>query len=202
MSIIYDALQKTQKNLENKRGITHKKKTKWLDKVLLIVIVGLVGVNLVAYYPRLVAKHSATPIIKKVLPIKPSPVASPKVVPAPIQAVVTPPTMPDTRPTPVNHPPVEQLFNDPPKTTNQKILSIPASSPGNEPSSVPAATVNETPYQGQLMLNGIFVSDEDKMALINHQTFHVGDLVENFKIVSIEVDKVKLENNGKIFVMK
>ena len=45
-----------------------------------------------------------------------------------------------------------------------------------------------------LQINGTFFSDQIKMAMINHQLYHVGDTVDDMKIIGIETDKVKFHN--------
>lgn len=46
----------------------------------------------------------------------------------------------------------------------------------------------------RLMLEGVFLSDTEKLALINHRAYHEGDYVNGMKIVSIAFDQVELKN--------
>lgn len=45
-----------------------------------------------------------------------------------------------------------------------------------------------------LQINGTFFADQIKMAMINHQMYHVGDTVGDMKIIGIETDKVEFHN--------
>ena len=141
MSIIYDALQKTQKNRENKQSHSigmSPKRSQWLDVILGVVIVSLLVFVVVGYYPRWSAKKAV--------------VIQPKSVVAAIQPVVK--------------------------------RSV------------------EIPYKGNLVLNGVFISDQEKLALINNQSLHVGDTVEGMKIVSVSQSSVKLRKEGQVFVLR
>ena len=53
-----------------------------------------------------------------------------------------------------------------------------------------------------LILNGIFTSDRIKIAMINDQSFHVGDMISGMKIVDIQYDGVKLKNKNHLIVLK
>lgn len=64
------------------------------------------------------------------------------------------------------------------------------------------AVPTEIAYQGKLILNGVFMSDQEKIALINNQPMHVGDSVEGKKIISIDLNKVKLQDQSNILILK
>ena len=143
MSIIYDALRKTQENRENIRdpqemtGKTSVMKSnrnfEWPD----IFLLGSIGALLILLIAIYLTHLSFTPDAKKV-------------------AVVTPPAVPAvTEPTPL------------PK----------------------------------LVLNGVFLSDHEQIAMINNQTYHFGDIVSGLKIVDIQGSSVKLQNEHHSIVL-
>ncbi len=45
-----------------------------------------------------------------------------------------------------------------------------------------------------LQLNGIFISDKSKIAMINNETYKVGDLVRDMKVVDIDLNSVRLSD--------
>jgi type II secretory pathway component PulC len=53
-----------------------------------------------------------------------------------------------------------------------------------------------------LVLNGVLMSDENQTALINNQFFHLGDVVNGMKIVSIELNNVRLQRENEIVVLR
>lgn len=151
MSIIYDALTKTQKNIKGQHNKTGNKyillarernqKFDWLDVTLIMAIIFLSVVISQIYF----TKHKQKPSIAK---------------------------------SAVNQVAVSQ--------------SIPV---------VPSMP-KEMMYQGPLQLNGIFISDDEKLAFIDHNERHVGDMVEGKRIISIDYSQVKLQEGNNIFVMK
>lgn len=50
-------------------------------------------------------------------------------------------------------------------------------------------------FESKHSLTGVFISENDKVALINNQFFNLGDSIDGFKLVSIESDLVRLKNN-------
>jgi hypothetical protein len=58
------------------------------------------------------------------------------------------------------------------------------------------------PFDTKLILNGVLISGIEKIALINSQPFHLGDLVQGMKIVAIEPDSVKLQEGQNVFEIK
>ena len=52
--------------------------------------------------------------------------------------------------------------------------------------------------KNKLTLNGVFISDEMKMAMINNQEYHIGDKIGKLKVMSIEEDSVKLAHKNKV----
>ena len=130
MSIIYDALQKTQQNLANRHNITTQKKSnqraQWLDICLILIIAFLFIAVAFAYYPLLKKSLSST-------------------TPQPANTVAT---------------------------------------------------------QGNYVLNGVFLSDQEKVALINNKPFHIGDTIDGLKVVAIELDSIQLKDTKNTFVLR
>lgn len=58
----------------------------------------------------------------------------------------------------------------------------------------PAAIVASAP---RLMLDGVFLSDTEKMAMINRRSYHEGDSINGMKVISIAFDQVKLRGNSR-----
>jgi hypothetical protein len=77
-------------------------------------------------------------------------------------------------------------------------------------SSVKTATVGAkespplvaAPVPDNLVLNGVLMSDQNQTALINNQFYHLGDAVGGMRIVSIELNNVKLQDGNKIVILK
>ena len=53
-----------------------------------------------------------------------------------------------------------------------------------------------------LVLNGVFLSTQEKMAFINHQAFHLGDTVEGMRLVKIDLEKVTLKKGAETFELQ
>lgn len=66
---------------------------------------------------------------------------------------------------------------------------------------VPTVQVTEAVSTPQLTLNGVLVSDADKIALINNQPLHTGDTISGMKIVSIELNEVVLQQGTQRLVL-
>lgn len=56
--------------------------------------------------------------------------------------------------------------------------------------------------KNKLILNGVMISGLEKIALINSQPYHVGDIVLGMKIVAIEFNSVKLQEGNDIFELR
>ncbi|MDR3491690.1 MAG: hypothetical protein P4M12_06555 [Gammaproteobacteria bacterium] len=56
-------------------------------------------------------------------------------------------------------------------------------------------------YKKSHVLNGVFISSGDQVALINNKSFHLGDNVDGMKLVSLELNKVKLQNADSVLVL-
>lgn len=157
MSIIYEALRKTQRNREVRNMPTRERMAArnldWLDKALVVFILLLLLVIMFLYLPH-IFKHRTVQ-----------------------QAVVTP------KPITTVAAPVVQ-----------------AASVNAEVSTGTVAPPPEVP--NNLTLNGVLLSSNEKIALINKKTFHVGDNVEGMKLIKIEFDSVELDNQGRIVTLR
>lgn len=129
MSIIYNALQKTQKNREKKhsspsshRGIV---RSDWISRFLMMVIAVLAVIAIIAYYPR-VKEHLVA--------------------------------MAETN-------------------VHSEQMKL------------------EDAFRHKHTLNGVFVSDNNKVAMINGQYYHVGDEMEGMLLYHICDRDVRLRND-------
>lgn len=48
----------------------------------------------------------------------------------------------------------------------------------------------------RLMLDGVFLSDTEKLAMINRRSYHEGDSVSGMKVISIAFDQVQLRGKS------
>lgn len=53
-----------------------------------------------------------------------------------------------------------------------------------------------------LVLNGIMLDGNHRVAVINDQTYQVGDVIEGKKITSISIDHVTMQNGQSIFELR
>ena len=53
-----------------------------------------------------------------------------------------------------------------------------------------------------LTLNGVFVSDDMKLAMVNNQPYHIGDKIAAMKLVSIDHDGIKLQNGDELLDLR
>lgn len=58
------------------------------------------------------------------------------------------------------------------------------------------------PAKRELAFSGIFVSDNSRIAIINKQSYHAGDMVSGMKIVTIHQDSVDLQQNNKLIKLR
>ena len=49
----------------------------------------------------------------------------------------------------------------------------------------------------RVLLDGVFLSDKEKLAMINHRAYHEGDLINGMQIVNIAFDEVTLKNSAR-----
>jgi hypothetical protein len=150
VSIIYEALRKTQRNREFRKLPTRERfaarNLDSLDKGLIALIFFLVLIVVYLYLPHLFKHHAAQEALIK---------------PAAVVAAATPV--------------VAQA----------------------EPVAIVAPVVTSN-----LVLNGVLLSDTEKLALINNKTYHVGDNVEGMRLLAIDFDSVKLNNGGKLLTLR
>ncbi len=188
MSIIYDALQKTQRNreylkLQNafSQKPTERSYIKPLSTVLAILITsGCIGVLSSIYWPF---SHSTSTRHSAAKPLTPS-----------MQG--------------------QHLWmTDATKSaqTNEQMVKaqmpVMASAPQPVVSSSPAAqptttTLLANDVANALTLNGVMITGAERIVLINNQPFHLGDIVHGMKIVSIDINSVKLQEGQNIFELK
>lgn len=57
-------------------------------------------------------------------------------------------------------------------------------------------------YKQNHLLNGTFISKSDSFALINNKPFHLGDTVDGFKVVDLQLNYVKLKNDENVIILK
>ena len=50
----------------------------------------------------------------------------------------------------------------------------------------------------KIAFTGIFVSDNSRIAVINKQSYHLGDSVNGMKILAIHQDSVDLQKDDKV----
>ncbi len=65
----------------------------------------------------------------------------------------------------------------------------------------PAPKLTQIDYSGQVILNGIFISDSDKFAIINNKTVHIGDNIGDKKITAINYSHIILQDNTHWYVI-
>lgn len=221
MSIIYDALQKTQRNREYFRvqnGLTqikpHRRNIKWMVLGSLVLALGA-GVGGVFSFFAL----SRQPASNYHAAVKPAPAPAPAKseiitqgahlwvtdsrkttetepaapvttsLPVPVVAQAAPsPSLPQSAPTPDDDP---LLLSTPPAQPQAA-----APSPTSQP------VVSGTLIASNLTLNGVLISGADKVALINNQAFHLGDVVDGMKIVGIDSTSVKLQRGNQVVELR
>jgi len=77
--------------------------------------------------------------------------------------------------------------------------------PHKEPIKVTQKTVQAQPIKLNsshgLVLDGLFVSDTNKVAMINHQMVRIGSVINNMTVVAITSKSVKLKQGDQVFVL-
>jgi hypothetical protein len=150
VSIIYEALQKTQNNrsIEPKAKLKNSfRHVKWFDMGMLMIIILLFTIVLYAYFPYLKKAFTHTQAKPNLA----------KTVPAMTKKNVASKTTP---------------------------------------------TLFATGKSGNIILNGVFLSDQDNFAMINNQALHVGDIIEGMTITKIEFDKVQLHDEKMNLILR
>lgn len=64
------------------------------------------------------------------------------------------------------------------------------------------AAVNKTKSQFKLVLDGVIVSDNTRIAMINKQPMQVGDVVNGMKIVAINLETIQLLDEKGVVELK
>jgi len=164
MSIIYDALNKVEKNnsqpSENKTSKENNKNIKLYILYALILILGFIGAK-AAVSLVFVAPDKKAEVVKQ-----------PKSVVLPVASSSSTPV---TQPTQLPVPPV----------ASQPVVS----------DQVPVKEVKDI-EPPPLALNGVFVSPDEKYAIINNQIVREGDKVDGATVLTISENKVDLDYNG------
>lgn len=80
-------------------------------------------------------------------------------------------------------------------------LNLPLLSKKAPPVKVQTAALPVTPAP-RLMLEGVFLSDTEKLAMINHHPYHVGDHVNGMQVINIAFDQVTLANQNRSVTLR
>jgi hypothetical protein len=54
----------------------------------------------------------------------------------------------------------------------------------------------------KLMLEGVFLSENESLAMINHQAYRIGDSVNDMKVISISMEQVTLQGNNRSQILR
>jgi hypothetical protein len=246
VSIIHEALQKTQQHLLRSRQAaadTNKKEPSRLERadiLLVVVIAALLIIVIVAYYSRLAGysagrresivvfpasttksmamaqpvmqaapmQQSMQPVaysqpMQQVAMIQPAPMMQqPQYVqyvaaPQPIQVAVPQMVQYVAAPQPMMQPMMAQPMMQQPMTT----VAQPATQ-GMVMQQQPMMVATEADYKGKLVLNGVLLADQEKIALINNQAYHLGDSIEGMRIINIELNSITLQDGARTMVLR
>lgn len=182
MSIVYEALQKTQ--LEDDMQATlssqdHMTSDDWIDVSISLVIAFLLAAIIVVHYPQFNIKSESVSIIEK-SPIKNS-----------LPAVSS-----------MQNVTILDVPDDTVKPTIESANLHGAVKRLAQSQFFPVAPFDEAEYKLKHTLNGVFVSDDEKVAMVNNRFFNMGDSIDGMKIVSIEPDKIKLQNENGMMELR
>lgn len=161
MSIIYEALQKTQvedelQNIPSPQD--EMTKDDWIDVGISLIIAFLLAIIMIAHYPHSNSKSKDMLVSKK------------------NSKTVSILEVPDETVKPVVKP-----------TSDPTNMGVP---------------FDEASYKLNHTLNGVFVSEEEKIAMVNNRFFNIGDNIDGMKVVSIEPDKIKLQHENGVVELK
>jgi hypothetical protein len=226
VSIIHEALQKTQQNLRNKpdNGWAPQKETtpvERIDMLLVVTIAALLIIIIVTYYSRLTSYSTAKPVPETVSSPKPvtslqpaQPMVSQTLQPMMVQQPVQPIAMYQPAPV-VMQPQFVQWVAPQPQFVQvvaapqpmmqpqmQFISAPPSQTMAAAPSSLPPQTTLFGNDKGKLTLNGVLLADQEKIAMVNNQPYHLGDSIEGMKIVSIELNSITLQDGTRTMVLR
>lgn len=210
MSIIYDALQKTQRNREYLRmqsGFV-KKKSYRQHYIALGLTAGVVTLITAAYWSTLYFKPQ--PGSLKMQPaIKEQAQAAPQhhLQQRPSRAQLQPQPQPQPQQPQTPQPQTQPLesahlwVTENQNKTTPMVTVDPQTSP--ELAANPVVSQQEpAPYLNKLTLNGVLISDSDKTALINNQAFHIGDMIDGMRIVTIDPTRVRLQSGSDLLELR
>jgi hypothetical protein len=222
VSIIYDALQKTQRNREYLRiqnALTQKtsprRHLKWLVLGVLIVASGG-GVGALSFYSLAIGNLPSFHLATKTQPsVKTKMLAqtqkSQKTVAVPPLTLgasqVAPPFSNRETTAPVSQtlaPVVSQV-----RPRQEEALPVSEQTPLPPPPFITHPVAEKPPIpeikpllSTRLTLNGVMISGDEKVALINNQAFHLGDVVDGMRIVAIEFNNIKLQSGNEVFELR
>ncbi len=180
MSIIYEALKKTQSKLEKSDNKTknsantnikqvssfddHKKSNAWLWVTVTLIGLGFVACGIVLILILTAKEKTST----------------------------TPPSSLKQSASPAKF-----IFNAQTKTAPQNAKKSILTS-----SKTAAVSGTKSKNKDSFTLNGVFSTGEEQLALIDNKIYKVGDYVGQMRIVSISTDKVELFYKGKVTILK
>lgn len=85
-------------------------------------------------------------------------------------------------------------------------LTMPLNKPRHKPvltSQAPAKPISKPIVRiVKLKLNGVFLSNDENVAMINQDMYRLGDVIEGLKIVSIQLDSVVLQNDKQTLELR
>lgn len=148
MSIIYDALQKTQQRLDDKETVLNHNinSSRWLLIILILLVTTLLFLTIWGMYKNNYIFQA------KSLPYKKANL-------------------------------VKEKTNQKNILSQQKRMNAIAQENSN------------------LQLQGVFVSDQERIAIINNKLLHIGDSINGKKLISIEFNQVKLQETDRILTL-
>ena len=68
------------------------------------------------------------------------------------------------------------------------------------PAALPAAV--EAASAPRLLLEGVFVSEREKLAMINHHAYHEGDLLNGMQVINISFEQVTLKGKSRSLTLR
>lgn len=69
------------------------------------------------------------------------------------------------------------------------------------PSKKPVVVIKPIVHRISLKLNGVFISQDEKFALINNHEYRVGEIIGDLKIIAIDMNAVTLQRGSKLYVI-
>ena len=61
--------------------------------------------------------------------------------------------------------------------------------------------INEADYLNKHKLTGVFLSNQENVALINNHYYHLGDVIDGMKVAHIDLNNVTLTSDHQKFVL-